>query len=204
VTAIEAEGCLRLSDVLRYLTASHNGVLLSGTQRLSRMLLEAAEGNGGTTGYWQLLLDLYQLLGSRADFERTALAYALAAGVNPPQWQAVLMPVVPQQDTQEKRDEPRYQAGPEMIQLHGVLAGAADSQLARLRELAQDRKYVNIGLSRVIRVDFGCAAALTALANELAGAGKTVRLIRPNALIAALLSTFEFSPQIQLHLASFT
>jgi ABC-type transporter Mla MlaB component len=201
LTAIEAEGCQQLSRALRQLTASHSGVLLTGTRRLTRLLRDAAEGNGSTSGYWQLLLDIFQLLGLRADFESTALAFALASGATQPQWQTVLMPVVPQQEKEEKRDEPRYQAGPELIQLHGILAGTADPQLARLREIAQDRKYVNINMAGVIRVDFRCASALTTLANELAGTGKTVRLIRPNALIAALLSTFDLSPQVHVNRA---
>jgi ABC-type transporter Mla MlaB component len=201
LTAIEAEGCQQLSSALRHLTASHSGVLLTGTRRLTRLLREATEGNGSTSGYWQLLLDIFQLLGLRTDFESTALAFALAAGVSPPQWQAVLMPVVPQQETKEKRDEPRYQAGPELIQLKGTLTGTADPQLAMLREVARDRKYVNINMAGVIRIDFRCASSLTTLANELAGTGKTVRLIRPNALIAALLSTFDLSPEVRVNRA---
>jgi len=201
VTAIEAEGCQQLSRALRHLTASHSGVLLTGTRRLTRRLREATEGNGGTSGYWQLLLDIFQLLGLRSDFESTAFAFALAAGVSPPQWQAVLMPVVPPQDMEEKRDEPRYQAGPELIQLHGTLAGTADPQLTRLREVAQDRKYINVNMAGVIRVDFRCASALASLANELARAGKIVRLIRPNALIAALLSTFDLSAEVRVNRA---
>lgn len=201
LTAIEAEGCQQLSRALRQLTASHSGVLLTGTRRLTRLLREATEGNGGTSGYWQLLLDIFQLLGLRSDFESTALAFALATGASPPQWQTVLMPAVPQEEMEEKRDEPRYQAGPELIQLHGMLTGAADPQVARLREIAQDRKYVNINMAGVIRVDFRCASALATLANELAGTGKTVRLIRPNALIAALLSTFDLSPEVRVNRA---
>ena len=154
VGAVEAEGCLRLSEVLRYLTANHNGVLLSGAERMVPLLRHAAEGNGATPGYWLLLLDLYQLRGLQADFERTALEYALAAGVNPPHWQPVHMPVIPQQDMHEKRDEPRYQSGPEIIHLHGVLAGGADPQLAQIRMFAQAREYINVNLARVARMDF--------------------------------------------------
>lgn len=198
VGAVEAEGCLRLSEVLRYLTANHNGVLLSGAERMVPLLRHAAEGNGATPGYWLLLLDLYQLRGLQADFERTALEYALAAGVNPPHWQPVHMPVIPQQDVHEKRDEPRYQSGPEIIHLHGVLAGGADPQLAQIRMFAQAREYINVNLARVARMDSSCASALVELGNALAQSGKTVRLIRPNALIAALLSTFDLDPRVQV------
>jgi ABC-type transporter Mla MlaB component len=198
VSAVEADACLQLSDVLRYLAASHNGALLTGTERLTLLLRHAAEGNGGTPGYWLLLLDLYQLRGLRAEFERTALEYALATGCSPPEWQPVLMPVISSGDVEEKRGEPRYQSGPEVIALHGVLVGASDPQLARLRAFAQGREYINVNLARVTRVDSGCATALAELGNELARAGKTVRLIRPNALVATLLSTFDLDPKVQV------
>jgi len=58
-----------------------------------------------------------------------------------------------------------------------------------------------VNMAGVIRVDFRCASALASLANELARAGKIVRLIRPNALIAALLSTFDLSAEVRVNRA---
>ena len=53
-----------------------------------------------------------------------------------------------------QRDEPRYQHGPEDIQLRGIMAGAADPQLHELEAFAAERQYVNINLARVARMDF--------------------------------------------------
>ena len=114
VTDIEAQGCLRLSQTLRFLYTNGNGVLVTGGDRLVGLLRSAADGNGAEPGYWFLLLDLYQLRGLQADFERTALAYALAAGATPPSWQAAIRPVIAPRSVDEKRDEPRYQPGPEV------------------------------------------------------------------------------------------
>jgi ABC-type transporter Mla MlaB component len=193
VTNIDAQGCLRLSQSLRFLCSNANGVLITGGDRLVGMLRSAADGNGAEPGYWFLLLDLYQLRGLQTDFERTALAYALAAGVSPPSWQAAVRPVIAPRSIDEKRDEPRYEPGPDLIELRGIMAGVADPQLRELEQFAAQRHYVNINLSRVARMDFACATGFATLVNALAAAGKMVRLIRPNALVQGLLASFDLA-----------
>jgi ABC-type transporter Mla MlaB component len=196
ITEIQAEGCLRLSHTLRQLSANGNSVVITGGERLLRLLRDAAEGNGSVPGYWFLLLDLYQLRGMQSEFERTALEYALAAGATPPSWQPGVRPVIAPRPVEEKRDEPRYQPGPEEIHLRGVMAGATDAQLRELDAFAAQRQYVNINLSRVTRLDFACATALSVRLNALAASGKTVRLIRPNALVGGLLASMELAPGV--------
>ncbi len=197
VTDIEPQGCLRLSQTLRFLYTNANGVLVTGGDRLIGLLRSAVEGNGAEPGYWFLLLDLYQLRGLKADFERTALSYALAAGATPPSWQAAIRPVAPR-SVDEKRDEPRYQPGPEIIELRGVMAGVADPQLRELEQYAAQREYVNINLARVARMDFACATGFTTLVNALAANAKIVRLLRPNALVDGLLASFDLAAGVTL------
>jgi ABC-type transporter Mla MlaB component len=198
VTDIEAQGCLRLSQTLRFLCTNASGVLVTGGDRLVGLLRDAAAGNGAEPGYWFLLLDLYQLRGLQAEFERTALEYALAAGATPPSWQAAIRPVVTPRSVDEKRDEPRYQPGPEVIELRGIMAGVADPQLRELEQFAGEREYVNINLWRVARMDFACATGFSTLVNALAANGKTVRLIRPNALVGGLLASFDLAAGVTL------
>ena len=141
-------------------------------------------------------MDLYRVRGLQKDFERTALEYALAMGASPPAWQPIVMPLSHHTPTQEKRDQPRYEVGPELITLTGVMWGAADPQLAELREFAELRQYVNINLSQLRRLDFSCASAFANLLNEQIEEGKTVRLLRPNRLVAAFLATLSLNPDI--------
>jgi ABC-type transporter Mla MlaB component len=198
VADIEAEGCLRLSQTLRVLSSSATSVLVTGGDRLIGLLRSAATGNGAEPGYWFLLMDLYQLRGAQADFERTALEYALAASETPPSWQAAVKPVIAPRSVDEKRDEPRYQPGPEVIELRGILSGVAEPQLAELEAFAGTRQYVNINLARVARMDFACASAFTTLANALAAQRKVVRLIRANALVRGLLASFDLAEGVTL------
>jgi ABC-type transporter Mla MlaB component len=162
------------------------------------MLREAAEGNPSDEAYWGLLLELYRVSGRQADFERAALEYALATGTTPPAWQDVLMPVAPQAARSEKRDEPRYQPGPEALYLNGVMWGAADPQIDQLRTFGEERQYVNINLSELRRMDFSSGTAFATLINDMVAAGMIVRLIRPNRLVAAFLSTLGLDPAVKL------
>ena len=109
---------------MRFMPANGNGLLLTGADHFADLLHEAAHGNPAVEVYWALLLELYRMRGQQADFERTALEYALAVGAAPPTWHPVLMPLAPRATQQEKRDEPRYQSGPEAVYLDGRDVGS--------------------------------------------------------------------------------
>jgi ABC-type transporter Mla MlaB component len=198
LSALDESGCTAFAELLRFLPANGNGVLFTGANYLVEMLSAAAEGNASVEAYWTLLLDLYRVRGMQKEFERTALEYALATGVSPPGWQPIVMPLSHQTPTQEKRDQPRYEVGPELVTLTGVMWGAADPQLFELREFAEQRQYVNINLSQLRRLDFSCASAFANLLNQLLEEGKTVRLLRPNSLVAAFLATLSLNPDINV------
>jgi ABC-type transporter Mla MlaB component len=198
VTAVDSEGCHSLLQVLAALSDNGNAVVLTGAERLLRLLRHALEADSAQTHCWMLLLEVLRLRGLQADFERAALEYALVAGAAPPDWRPVLMPVVATRDVQERRDAPRYQAGPEVIRLTDVLTGATDRQLDVLQRFAAERQYVNVNLATLARVDLAGASALIGLVNGLAATGKVVRLLRPNPLVEALLETLQLDPRVQL------
>jgi ABC-type transporter Mla MlaB component len=187
ITAVSPEGCELFSLELQFLITNGNGVQFSGAEQLEKLLRQAADAQPKVAPVWRLLLDLYQLQGRQHPYESAALEYALYVEVEPPVWEALLMPVLPQADTDERRDEPRYSAGPEMIYLQGEMLGANDPQLDEVRQFARDRDFVNVNLSRLSRIDFVCAANLGNTVSALCDLGKTVRLIKPNLLVATLL-----------------
>jgi ABC-type transporter Mla MlaB component len=197
LAAVDAEGCAAVLELLRLLPSSGNTVLLTGAEHLADLLRDAVRGDPWAPPYWSLLLEIFRLRGEQKNFERTALEYALATGASPPVWQPLMMPVAPT-NQQEKRDEPRYQPGPEVFSLSGVMSGVADPQLTELRAFGDERHYVNINLSQVRRIDFSCGTAFANLVNRLAWNNKIVRLIRPNSLVAAFLSTLSLDPTVEL------
>jgi ABC-type transporter Mla MlaB component len=196
VQSATGEGCAALLCVLRSLVEHGNGVHLTGAERLAALLRQTAAGGVESEAYWPLVLELYRLRGRRGHFQRAALEYALATGAAPPEWHPALMPVIVAQSPQERRDQPRYQAGPDQIPFDGVLTGTAHPQLAELREFAAERQYVNIAMSQLDRIDLACATAFIQTVNQLTQAGKTVRLIRPNSLVHALLATFTLDSRV--------
>jgi ABC-type transporter Mla MlaB component len=196
--AAVADGCGALLATLRDLTNHGNGVLLTGAERVASLLRETASGGIDGAEFFALALELYRLQGRKTEFERTALEYALAAGGAPPEWQAALMPVAAPRPPTEKRDEPRYQAAPDLIRLTGTVSGTTDPQLADLRQFAAGRRYVNIDLRELDRMDLSGATAFVESVNQEAAGGKTVRLLHPNRLVQALLSSCSLDPRIVL------
>jgi len=198
IAGVDAEGCAALAQTLAFLAQHGNGVLLTGAQRLTRLLHAAAGGGGSASAYWTLLLAVLRLRGEQAEFQRVALEYALATGDQPPVWQLGLMPVVVQRAPVEKRGKPRYQSAPEALILSDTLTGANDRQLEALQSFARDRHYVNINLAQVTRLDLPSASALVGLVNSLAGSDTVVRLIRPSPLVEVLLETLHLDPRVQV------
>jgi ABC-type transporter Mla MlaB component len=78
------------------------------------------------------------------------------------------------------------------------MLGATDPQLVELRAFGDERQYVNINLAQVRRMDFSGGTTFANLVNRLAWNSKTVRLIRPNSLVAAFLSTLSLDPTVEV------
>ncbi|HZP92189.1 MAG TPA: hypothetical protein VFB20_04815 [Burkholderiales bacterium] len=180
-------GCEALSTEFQFLITNGNGVYFSGAEGLEKLVRRAVDATPKTAAYWRLLLDLYQLQGRRKQFENAAVEYALFCEIDPPAWEPVLMPVLPQTTGVERRDEPRYSQGAEVIFLQGEMTGPNDPELAAIRRFAHERQYVNINMSKLARIDFVCAANFGNTVLAFADLGKTVRVIRPNLLVATLL-----------------
>jgi ABC-type transporter Mla MlaB component len=186
IERISAQGCNLLSRELEFALANGNGVFVTGAEHLERLLRALVDVTPGAAPAWQLLLILYQLEGRQKAFETTAVEYGLAAEVDPPRWERILMPVVPHETTGERRDEPRYDT-PEAIFFRAEIAGARDAQLAAVRQFAQSRNYVNINLEKLYRIDAVGAASLGNIVLAMNNLGKVVRILRPNLLVDVLL-----------------
>jgi ABC-type transporter Mla MlaB component len=106
--------------------------------------------------------------------------------------------VLPQPVRAERRDQPRYGSGPEVIFLQGEMSGANDPRLDALRQFARDRKYVNINLAHLARIDMVCAANLGDTVQAFARLGKVVRLIKPNLLVGTLLRMLGIDEQASI------
>jgi ABC-type transporter Mla MlaB component len=185
IAQLHEEVCAPLSQELQFLAGNGNGVLFSGAERIEKMLRQAVDTMPKVAAFWHLLLDLQRLQGNQKKFESIALEYALYVETDPPAWEPVLMPVLPFESVEEKREEPRYQ--PELINISGEMTGLKDPQMQALQRFASHRQYVNINMARLRRIDFVCAGNLANIIAALKGKGKTVRILHANSLVTTLL-----------------
>lgn len=198
IRRVDEVACTSFAKLLRFLPNNGNGVLLTGANHILELLREAVNSAPSVKAPWTLLLEMHRVLGQPSEFDRAALEYALAIGGTPPVWQPIVTPLPDKVAPQEKRENPRYQTGPEVMALTGVMWGSSDAQLRQVREFAQDRDYVNIQLAELKRIDFTCGSAFASLVNELKAGGQTVRLLRPNSLVAAFLGTLDLGQEISI------
>lgn len=185
--SVAPAGAGLLHQALAAVLDAGSGVMLSGHDSLLRLLRGCLEGRPGERPCWDLLLMVHRLAGDQWSFEREALQATLATDRPAPEWEPLLVPQPPPAPAgNERRAQPRY-AGREVLVLSGLMGGAHDPQLDALARFAQQRDYVNVDLSRLDRLDFPCAVQLANQVLALTSAGRTVRLLRPNTLVAVLL-----------------
>jgi len=194
---LDAAEAIRLTAILEALAQGVSAVVLSGTEQVANRIRSILEMRPGNQLLWRLLFSIYRLQDMADDFGQTCLEYTLATGFAAPVWEPPQAPLLSLLTVEEKRRAPRYQPS-EVIRLRGLIDDSSDAQLERLRDGAQERQYINVDLSRLARIAPAAAAALVGLANELAGWGRVVRLLRPNALIETLLEALALDARVQL------
>lgn len=183
LTGVEPAGADALLQLLQGLKKAGVEVHLGGSGNLIG-LLQAATEDGRTAGHWLLLLELYQILGMRDEFEDLAIRYAVALEISPPSWEQA-----PSPGAKRKPEPPRngdVLPEDEAFRPEGPIAGNCEQELEKLVRYGSGRQEVCLDLSRVPRVDFGCIGNLLAALMQLHGAGKRVVIRGANEMVAAL------------------
>jgi anti-anti-sigma regulatory factor len=190
VEELDNVGCRLLGSALVDLVEAGNGIVLSGTEQLERLLRLLLQTQPEQRAAWDLLLLLLRLAGDQAAFDHEAAACALALGTTAPEWEPLLMPRLEADGAPERRAQPRYVLRDRM-DLRGTIERADDVRLAELAAFAADNEYVNIQLARLERLSLPAADELARIVAAAAAAGRTVRLIRPNQLVGAILEILD-------------
>lgn len=194
LTAADPVGCRLLCAALQELVDAGSGVVLTGADQMPRLLAPLTAERPAVAAAWELLLLTQRLAQNRNGFERTALDYALAANLEAPAWEPLILPQPQAPATDERRGQPRYVAR-ESMPLSGVIRGPEDPQMLAVAEYAQEQQYVNLNFSAVERIDLPAANALAGVVRSVAGSGRTIRLIRPNQLVATLFEMLNLGQQ---------
>ncbi len=186
ITGMEASGSELLLDLLQGLKKSGVKVQLGGTGNPVGLLKEAIRG-AQAPSHWLLLLELYQILGMRTEFEELAIDYAVTLEISPPSWERSPHSAQAQHGPLQAQNG---EASPdaEAYRVTGVISGNSEQILRGLAQYAAAHGEVRLDLSQVPRVDFGCVGNFLNALMQLNAGGKRVRIQGANEMVAALFS----------------
>ncbi|MFN0313667.1 MAG: STAS domain-containing protein [Burkholderiales bacterium] len=195
---LDRQACSVLFDTLNRMIEGGIGIYLTGIARLIHCLRGLIAHDVDYRPAWGLLLLIARINGDEQEHTRVSQEYSVAFGAWPAEWEPLVSPVVGIPDIQEKRGEPRYQTGPEVLRLSGTLLGERVFHLAELQTFALTSNYVNIDLSHLHRMDVAAARSFVNVCDALVAQGKVVRVLRQHSLVMTLLQLLEINPMITL------
>ena len=179
--SIDAEGCARLSDLLRSWMGQDLDMRWLGGERLFGVLQEAAP-NGvrdADPAFWQVRLDALRMVNRPDQFDEAAIDYCVTYEVSPPSWEPVRCkvrvsgtgPATASQplsmvsevstsfvESQIADDTGVVQVG--TVELSGQLVGDISATLTKLDAELGAASIINVSCARLIRVDFIAAGDL--------------------------------------------
>lgn len=126
-------------------------------------LVRAYPGSDGKR-FWLLLLDLLQVLGDRAAFEKMGVAFAEACESSPPAWRQAEAAVV------------SAPGGPRLFVLQGVLTAEGAQPVGELAKLVSQKIPVSVDCGKLIGCDDDVAGELADLLNKARRTGVAVTL----------------------------
>ena len=192
VATINAAEATLFANALAHLRKQQMPMWFNNFDALEKVLRAAfnEKATEAQRPYWLLLFELYILQGKMNEFEELGLEFAVAFEMSPPNWEVYVNKVA----ADAAKAPPAAKAGsapaaPEAgFELKGVLSTASSNQIAELNAYAADaRTEVVVDMAKVLRVEFGFAAAFFDVVKAIQLAGKRVILTNLNELNAALL-----------------
>ncbi|MDP2154633.1 MAG: hypothetical protein Q8J61_01425 [Sulfuricella sp.] len=183
---LDASGSRRLVEILQSLKKSGRKITPISVSHVTDLLKSMlGQGGGDEQAHWQLLLNLYQCQGMRAEFEDLAVEYAITFEVSPPSWEAmpqcrqpvaVVTVVAPDE---QPRDENTFF-------MSGVISTDSAQQLQDLKNFAASRSEVYLDMADVFRVDFVSIGDFVGVLVGLNCGGKNLLIRNANEMIRAL------------------
>lgn len=122
---------------------------------------------------WRMLLDLLQVLGDRAAFEKIGMEFAELSEKSPPTWRIEAAPV-------------KAAASQSSVALQGVIAGSDSPGIAKLREAVDKKLPIQVNLGKLVSLDDMAAGVLFDLFRKARKLGLTITLEGAEGLIGRL------------------
>lgn len=151
----------------------------NGQDSAARAVLEmCARTHSGADAerLWRMLLDLMQVLGDRAAFEKLGMEFAQACETSPPTWR------------QPEKVFPGSAVGEKTLTLQGVATGADAPDIVKLKAALAAKVPVRVDLSKLVSCDDEAAGALCDLLRLARKQGVAVTLEGADGLVGRLES----------------
>ena len=189
------EGCQLLLDALQRLRRAGRERVLVGADHLVTMLrpmLTIGERDASQAP-WLLLLEVLLLTNREKDFEETAMDYCVTFEVSPPSFEP------PPHTALSLNTTGRFEG--DRFLLQGVVEGDSASLLAAIEAHAGREPALPLVLdcSRLTRMDYVAANALSGRLRTLAEGGRKVELRELNHLVATLLHLLGASSVVDIY-----
>lgn len=149
----------------------------NGQDAAARSVLEAAaraHAGDDAERLWRMLLDLLQVLGERADFERLGMEFSQITEKSPPSWRTEDAPVAAKSSAQSS------------VVLQGVIAGSDTPGIAKLREAVDKKMPIQANLGKLVSLDDLAAGVLFELFRKARKLGLAITLEGADGLIERL------------------
>ncbi len=142
----------------------------------ARTILEAAartHTGADAERLWRMLLDLLQVLGDRAAFEKLGMEFAQVSEKSPPTWRTEAAPA-------------KVATSLSSVALQGVIAGSDSPGIAKLREAVDKKLPIQVNLGKLVSLDDMAAGVLFDLFRKARKLGLTITLEGAEGLIGRL------------------
>ncbi len=185
IGGFDAAGCGRLVGLLQQARKARRVVDVLGRDALAARLAARIEcGRAEDQGCWLLYLELCLLQGRSAEFEDTAINYAVTFEVSPPSWEPPLVAASMQSPTRTEAAVPAGQ--PEAAGAYVLQGEIRSARFADLAAHAAALDALIIDCARLVRIDFISAGTLLNVLTTIRRSGKQIVFRHPNHLVAEL------------------
>ena len=193
IEMVDEAGAGQCAEILANSQKIKHTFQVSGVDRLIQLLQDLNRAKHTRAAHWLLLLELFQLLGRKEDFEDLAVNYAVQFEVSPPSWietSAAQVVQVPDRVSEEVRDD--------ALALSGEISSQNEAAFALMSAYAKTHSHVVLDLAQVTRVDYASVGGLIGLLMQWLGDGKTITLRGHHTFIQELFRIMNIDQLAQL------
>ena len=191
IEMVDETGAGQCAEILANSQKVKHKFQVSGVERLIQLLQDLNRATHTRSSHWLLLLELFQLLGRKDEFEDLAVNYAVHFEVSPPSWiessaaQVVQVPEPPP-------------AADDALVLSGEISSKNEAAFEMMTGYAADHANIVLDMAQVTRVDYGSVSSLIGLLMQWMGEGKTITIRGHHTFIHELFRIMNIDQLAQL------